>query len=96
MTAMENATRELMGIIADKQLAVAPARKDASPDYWEQRGKWEGLEIAYGIVKKWVDDNAYLLKGQKAETIECEACGHRLLKEWVWCPWCGWETVLKN
>ena len=36
-------------------------------------------------------DNIELLKEQEAETIECKMCGHRLQKDWNWCPWCRWE-----
>ena len=31
------------------------------------------------------------LKEPQAETIECKMCGHRLQKDWSWCPWCRWE-----
>ena len=24
--------------------------------------------------------------------ILCEACGHKLNSEWLWCPWCRLET----
>ena len=34
-----------------------------------------------------------MLKWQEAEMIECEMCGHRLQKDWNWCPWCRWETA---
>jgi hypothetical protein len=44
-------------------------------------------------IAKWADDAIALLKEQKAETIECEMCGHRLQKNWNWCPWCRWETA---
>lgn len=33
---------------------------------------------------------------KEMETIECEGCGHRMLKEWVWCPWCRWETARRG
>ena len=36
------------------------------------------------------------LKDQEAETIECHMCGHRLQKDWNWCPWCRWETALRE
>lgn len=33
------------------------------------------------------------IKEQEGETIECKMCGHRLHKDWVWCPWCRWEIA---
>ena len=47
-----------------------------------------------GCASKMHDDALELLKEQEAETLECEMCGHRLQKEWNWCPWCRWEIAL--
>ena len=46
-----------------------------------------------GADYPWKDET--LLKEQN-ETIECYACGHRLQKDWVWCPWCRWETAKRS
>lgn len=78
---LEQATRRLMQNIADNQLAVAPAirhgiEKEIGPEYWLKRGQWEGLEMAYGIVHEWINDNADLLK--KHEWIKCS---HRMPEE---------------
>ena len=50
----------------------------------------------YSYCKDCLREGLKLLKKQDEETIECYACGHRLQKDWVWCPWCKWEIAKKN
>lgn len=47
------------------------------------------------------DEATMLLKAQQEQLdeleppkkwITCQACGHKLRDDWVWCPWCRWET----
>ena len=69
------------------RLIDADALADALFDKRKNYPQW----VADVIGNMPVIDALELLKEPQAETIECKMCGHRLQKDWSWCPWCRWE-----